>query len=159
MIWTLEMLHSVERLGMSMELDIATLYGYPEAKERTKHEMSQRMVRFAHPLGVEIHPEDIAFREEEQAFSLKLYARWRPTTTLVEFRGGYVDGQRMTAAPDLIGQPIRVPAREPVTFALTKEEMVPRPSDPLQYDLAGWHEQERHWIYDATPPRHRPTHP
>lgn len=160
MIWTLAMVQDVERLGMAIQLDKGLLHRYPEAKERTQQEMTRKLVRLAHPFGVEINPADVAFHESEEPFGLKIYAQWRPATTLVEFRGGHIDGQRMTVTPELIRKPIRIPRLESNLFRPEEEALLPGTmSEPLQYDLAGWHEEERHWIYDATPTRHLPPHP
>ena len=153
MIWTRAMLYNVERLGLSMSIDPLSMdLANVDVKEGVQQLMARRMVDSAHPLGVEIHPEDVRFREIEGDFGTMLYARWAPSTTVVEFRGGHVDGQIMTVAPQLLRGPIMIPRlAERVGFKREEDGSylsTPVLLDHLQYDLAGWHETQRHWLYD-----------
>lgn len=150
MIWDLKTVRQVEHLYVEGLLDEHHLGSFAEFHEilatRLKHE--------AHALAVEVDVRDVQFRdttEDDDRNKARRRARgaWSPLTREVEMRGGEQDG--VVATWERLGEPLRFPKRQGVMFVPESEMFVMPPDRPFDvdtYELAGWSEADRHWVYD-----------
>lgn len=149
MIWTAETMRTVRSLAVRFDLD-RQLAEDEHAKAAARSQLSKSLVEYGRTMAVEICPEDIAHGESSDSpfDRLRMTARWLPSTTCVEFRGGRMDGQVIEVAPGLVGTPIRVADARPVEWdAALTHASTPMPS-VIEYVPGGWHEAERRWIYE-----------
>jgi hypothetical protein len=117
----------------------------------TRQKMFKNMADIGHSFAIELSPTDIQFREAEaDGFTIEVVGWWEPQVNEVEFRGGPHDGQRM--AIEKPGQPVRLYLPPPMPALLNEGQSEPTSltNDIATYDVTGWHEQERVWIYEAT---------
>lgn len=145
--WTLDQIRQASRLRAEMVLDAELDGAQPEAAE----EMAKKLIDMAHPLGIELglHPDnyEVVWEvDESKPWEIRGRMRWHPSTHEVELRGGHLDGQRYTL--ERIGEPFRVPRSTPPVWA-EREPLGPAEQTSLSdvYELAGWSEDARVWIY------------
>ena len=149
--WTLEQVAQVKRLRARLVVDDEVILRQPDAAQRfAEDELAKALTNMGHPLGVEIHRGDFAVewhQSVEAPWQMVGVMRWRPTTHTAELRGGHLDGQRYAIRN--VGEPLRIP-RPAVTPWLDTDlthataavtEMVDT------YNLVGWREDERVWVY------------
>jgi len=155
MIWSMETVGAVSRLFA--DANIATPYAdRVEAVNALRRQAALMLVEMGHPLGVEIHLDDVQMRRQEITKDhamrniVPFQAAWRPTTTLVELAHvGEFDGKLMLLGR--VGEPLLLPvtASSP-PLAFDPGEMATEISPTiatLEFRLDGWNETERRWIY------------
>lgn len=154
--WTMTQVAQAKRLYAKVTLD-GTLIPRPEdadaVTQGAEREMFKQLVNMAHPFAIELHPGDMETswsRPADRPWHIDGEMRWRPSTNCVELRGGHLDGQRY--AIQRIGDPLRVrrPALSPWLGSGTKTEAVLMEIADT-YELVGWREDERVWVYTLSP--------
>lgn len=114
----------------------------------TRTRLARALVDAAHPFAVELHPDDLQFSEEDTGDfrGVRVRAAWAPQTHTAEFVGGHFDG-RILEIPE-VGHPLVTAPPEEFGWSEPDEPVAATPRRVV-YDLAGWHETERRWIYEA----------
>lgn len=118
-----------------------------EVARLVRARLADRIRRDAHPFAVEVDPRDVQFRDRPEAFGVTVLAWWQPDTQVVELRRGEHDGEVLAIRGAPL-HPVRVAAMTGVDWSHPAE--APVTTRTFTYECVGWHEQERHWIYEAT---------
>lgn len=151
--WTMEQVYSVGQIRAKCHLDreLEDRTG-GEASSVARDKMAKRIIAMGRPLGVEIHAGDLEFVAETSAevpWSVTVAARWNPSTNGVELRGGPRDGERW--AVQKVGDPFFVEAIQSTPWLGDEEASeVALGVRRFTYELAGWNESERLWVYELT---------
>lgn len=119
--------------------------------EAARRKMFKSMVATAHPFAIELHPDDIQFREDPHEFGIAVTSWWEPQTNEVELRGGPADGTVLAFASAPHGS-IKLPQVEAIDWQRPATEPVVS-TLRLEYRCSGWSETSRRWIY--SPPMTR----
>lgn len=151
--WTMAQVHAASRLRASVVVDAELIARNPEPVQRkVAGKMGDRLIDMGHPLGIEIHPGDLEVvweTSDERPWEVTGRARWNPRTHEAELLGGHLDGQRYAIRN--VGEPLRVPRPAVSPWfdhdAARSEATLAEIADT--YELAGWREAERVWIYEA----------
>jgi hypothetical protein len=150
-IWTLDQVRQVQRLYVDLwvsdELVATSEHVLPTARKQA----IRGLIHAAHPLAVEIDPLDVAFTEEPDArrFAVRIRGYWQPSVRTVEMAGGASDGVLVDVQD--VERPILVPV--PTAHPLLDETFPSSPRlDALQYQLSGWSETDRVWIFSPAIP-------
>lgn len=156
--WTMEQVHQVERLYAEMVLDGKFFHQdginrKVDIEEFSNKEMGKQLVEMGHPLGVEMNPQDfevVWYRDEAKPWAVIGKMRWQPKTNIAELRGGHLDGTRYALRK--IGDPFK--AHRPEALPWKDKSEVATSSEFTVvtdiYELVGWREDERVWVYQAT---------
>lgn len=123
-----------------------------KASRAARDEMTRKLIDMAHLFAVEPHPEDFAIvaeRSDETPWTVALSCAWQPTTNAAILRGGPRDGERW--AMQRVGDPFVVEWMTSTPWldaddATHAEAAIT--TGRITYELAGWHETERVWIYE-----------
>ena len=153
-VWTLRQIDQARGIHAKAEVDDTTLARHhDDVLNNLHHELAKAIRQIGQTFAIEIHPADVRLSEgpavDAPPFTVEVQARWEPQVATVELRGGWKDGERMEYrdAP----QPIRIPKPPPPLMMSALENAYP--TDPIDvadtYTCTGWHEQHRHWIYEA----------
>lgn len=151
--WTMDQVRRAESLRASLVVDAELIARDPDfVRDAAVHEMAKYMAHLGHPYGLELHEGDfeaIWERSDSTPWQVTGRLRWHPRTNAVELRGGYFDGQRY--AVRVVGEPLRVPRVATTPWleadAGTAEAALTEMAET--YELAGWREDERVWVYEA----------
>jgi hypothetical protein len=152
--WTLAQVAQAEGLRASVVVADEVIRRDPEhAQAFAEDEMAKRLTSMAHPFGIELHRDDFEVIwecDEATPWQVTGRMRWHPTTNAVELRGGHLDGQRW--ATQRVGDPFRVlrPATTPWWSDADETEATAAITEIVDtYELVGWREDERVWVYEA----------
>lgn len=150
--WTLDQINQAERLRARLVLDDGMVQRDAEVQEYAADEMAKQLIHMAHPFGIELHRDDFEVqwtRDDATPWQVMGKMRWRPATQTVELRGGHLDGQRW--AVQKVGEPLLVPRPAVMPWldesTETSATAVTKIADT--YELAGWREDDRVWVYEA----------
>ena len=148
-VWPMQTVYAVQRLRAHLDIDRLTVERYgDDALDSAKSELVKVLQRLAESHAVMPHAMDFAFHREDDAspFTLRLTAAWRPESKDVELHGGPADGQVFTL--QRVGDPFLVPTLpSPMTFVTDETSSPALIPHHLQYEIAGWHEGSRRWVY------------
>lgn len=107
---------------------------FSEVRQRTAAELIKQGQR----IGVRIDAGDIVHEQVERQdvgiWSQHVTARWSPTNRVCELRGGAGDGAEIHTQ---VGQVVRYP--------------IPGTRGEVAYELAGWDQRRRCWVYQPAP--------
>ena len=153
-IWDLAKVGEVYRMQVDALVDIEMLQrsgAYTNVPQITVDAMIEQLLEGIHTLAVEADMLDFRLKNwTDQARDAQHYqVRWSPRTKNagIELVGGPKDGELLTVED----------INDPVFFAdqLAFDWGKTRPEDPawrtLTYELSGWHEQQRHWMFTLKP--------
>lgn len=111
--------------------------------------LCRELARAAQSYGVDVDDRDVEIcsRDDDSVpFATLFVARWWPSTSVVELDGAHeFDGQVMEVRE--VGVPILVAVRS--VSALQSGSACPGVSDEMMFELDGWNEDDRRWIYRA----------
>jgi hypothetical protein len=150
--WTREQIGQAERLTAKVALDDSLLTRHPEVAEYAADKMARQLTHMAHPFAIELHRDDFEVqwtRDDATPWQVMGEMRWRPTTNAVELRGGHLDGVRY--AVQKVGEPLRIPRAATTPWWTENEESATAGVTGMAdtYELVGWREEERVWVYEA----------
>lgn len=154
-VWTLDQIEQVRGLYARAHLDSELEDRSGGAASRVaRDKMTRKLIDMAHPFAVEPHPEDfavIAERSDAHPRNVVLTCAWRPTTNAAILRGGPRDGERW--AMQRVGDPFVVEwiTGTPWLDADATHAEAAITTRTITYELAGWHETERCWVYEPRP--------
>lgn len=147
--WTMDQVAQAEGLYMRIVVDTDR---HPDDLEPMRQAAASRMakglIQAAHPFAIELHPADLVVKwepNESMPWGEVGEMRWRPSTTEVEMRGGQADGQRLQIRR--VGDPINVAVNTSAAW-MREDATAPVLTKHLTYELAGWNESERVWVYE-----------
>lgn len=149
-VWTLPQITQARGLRgeASVDAELVERHGEDVLQEAT-YEAARRLIRMAETFAIVPHPDDFQYArtESDHPFAVKIRVWWEPSSKVIEIADHTeLDGQVMEfeRAPE----PLMVAAAPPQPWLVeTVDPMEPIAIQTIQYDLAGWREQERHWIY------------
>lgn len=152
MIWSAEQVRAARGLFAKEPVseDVLTC---ERAVDAVYSRLFTALSRATHSWAIELHRDDIRFDVSDIDFQRMLKtvaARWSPSTKTVEMRGGSVDGTVWTV------NDVRLPIFVPVSSPLLQHLATMRLDEPArfepppihEYRPSGWHETERHWVFD-----------
>jgi hypothetical protein len=147
-IWDLATITRVK--GSWTALDVhGEVLSVDGVREAARYRLARAFIHEAHALGVDVDVDDVVYneapREMERGGEVTIRACWRPRTNEIEFVGGGVDGRIMAIRRP--GEPYLVPRRPSLGSFTDPAELVTPTLIVDRYELAGWHETERRWIY------------
>ena len=146
-VWNNATVAELRRLYVTGEIDHEVVFTTPEAMDEFRLLLAKRLVNEAHTLVIEAHVGDVQFEDTEvEMFTTTVHAHWSPKTHEVEFRGGQEDGTCMMVKH--LDCPLRVPIRNLPVYALTEANPMDLTDHILTYQMAGWSETDRRWVYD-----------
>ena len=151
-IWAMEQVRQVQGLRARCLVDLQdNEQSQGVAAEVAGGKMVRKLIDMAHPFAVEPHPDDFDFLAErpvETPWALTLSCRWAPRTNAAVLLGGPRDGERW--AMQRVGEPFRVEVLATTPWFDTDDTHAEAAvtSRTVTYELAGWHETERCWIYE-----------
>jgi len=145
--WTLEQIKSARSLRCQARVDTASAEG-SDLLLGVRDELYRVLGRMAHTYAIEIHGGDVEFTETPDGklpWLVDVTCRWRPSTHVIELRGGYVDGDvlEFERAPE----PIMVPVHNPPVWESADTVLSAYAALSLCYEVSGWNETERRWVY------------
>lgn len=149
-IWTMEQVQQVRGLRIAMYVsDEALQRDHGDLVATARRQMARQLVAMARPFAVEVDPDDITLLSETGRMDLRLSCRWEPSTNAAILVGGPRDGERW--AIQKVGEPLVMESLQSLPWldqnATDGESIVH--VDRVRYELAGWHEVERCWVYQA----------
>ncbi len=156
-IWSLKQIHAVRGLWARVTIDdLTTLADHVKLMDWARHQLVHVLADLAHPFAVEIAGEDVEFDERPgPKITTIVSGRWHPQTHMVELLGGPAHSRSLAVAN--IWDPLRTatPRAESLlvdmtdldTYRANLDQCGPMVTD---YRLAGWREQERHWVFTPT---------
>lgn len=169
-IWSLAQVRAVQSLRSRHSENPVTLARVrdPEAMARVIAEkLRDQLMRAAQTHAVDLHPADIQCRswsetlgEDEESGDpglqlLQYEARWAPETTeVLMVHRTDAEGDLVTVNPRMMGRPILVevyPTREAPDAGFTWQDRQVEPTRWV-YELSGWDERNRRWIYSTSAP-------
>ena len=149
-IWDMKQVRAVSQLRIEGWLAYEAIESaYINLQSLEVERMASRFVDEAHALAVEVEKIDLQldmWRENNKsAMHYRIY--WKPTTRVIELRGGPKDGELLEV------QDIHNPVLVTENLPLFTEPLEPGPQAwmALEYKMAGWSEQKRHWVFDLVP--------
>lgn len=154
--WDRGQIHQVSRLRVELQIDNA-YFRTPEegqaAIEFANIEMAKQLIEMGRPIAVEINPADtdtVWYRDDSKPWVVQGKMRWAPKTNIAELRGGHLDGIRYAIRQ--IGDPFKVqrPEIKPWKDKSDLESASEINVTTDIYELVGWREEERVWVYEAT---------
>lgn len=152
-IWTMEQVRQVQRLRADAIIDDELVHRHGDAAlDTVRDKMVKTLVDMAHPFAVEPHHADFVLSRDElpdRPWQIRVRLQWAPTTNTVTLRGGARDGQRVTVRK--VGDPLHVEILQEtpwVNHDATHTEIA-FDTNRVTYQLAGWHETERCWVYEV----------
>lgn len=151
-VWSLEQVRQVQRLFVRLEVD--RHYGR-DVLDSVGSRLAHALTIDARPLAVELDARDFHMEQtDESDFTVTYTMGWRPSVKTVELAGGLKDGEviEWEGAPS----PFRVPSiiqMDPFDPRWTEAVDPTAPLEPqsVAYELAGWSEHNRRWIYRPAP--------
>lgn len=151
--WTMDQVRHASRLRAQLEVDAALIARDSDnVKGAAENEMAKKVIAMGHPFGIEINHADLEAvwtREDNKPWVVAGVMRWNPRVATAELRGGHLDGQRWALRE--VGEPLRVPidTMTPWLDSAATETFAATVSMTLTYELVGWREDERVWVYQA----------
>lgn len=150
--WTMNQVRQARGLRAVARVDAATLDRYgDDARESAVSKMARKLREDAHAFAIELDDRDFEvqwFKIEGQPWDMEVRVQWSPATTEVELQGGPVDGMRVTIPH--VGDALRVPRFDDPVAMLDADAHCPTaviPDLADTYELVGWREDERVWVY------------
>lgn len=153
--WTMEQVRQVKGLRAAVHLDLELVdRSGGQAPIHAADKMVRKLIDMAHPFAVEPHPEDFDFiveRPAETPWAAILRCHWAPRTNAAILQGGPRDGERW--AMQRIGDPFTVEWLTETPWLDTDATHAEAAIIPgrITYELTGWHEGERAWVYTPHP--------
>lgn len=141
--WTLQQIDQVEGMYVRFVLDrIGEL-------EKATQKASRKFIVDAHPLGVMVDSRDLVYDVGPGPNGTQLVTgRWRPMTAHVELLGGSRDGEVLAYAYAAIGRRLELPIADDLPWFAAERDARVRVLAPTEfYDLVGWREGSRRWLY------------
>lgn len=141
--WTMEQVRHARGLRARAEVDAVDVERYgDDIRSAAASKMARSLIHMAHSFAIELCVDDFDVTWSDidgEPWRVAADMRWRPSMRPVELRGGHLDGQRYNIKH--IGEPLRVPR------PAHPGDLTPAFADT--YELVGWREDERVWVYEA----------
>ena len=145
-VWNNATVAELRRLYVTGAIDHEFVFTTPKAMDKFRLLLAKRLVNEAHVLVIEANILDVQFKDTEvEPFATTVHAYWSPATHEVEFRGGQEAGTCMMVKH--LDRPLRIPLRRSPVFLPEANPMV-LTDHALTYQMAGWSETNRRWVYD-----------
>ena len=151
--WTMDQVRQASRLRAHLEVDDALIARDPEnVKSAAEDELAKKVTSMGHPFGLEINRADLEAAwtvDDSKPWVVTGTMRWKPPVATAELRGGHLDGQRWALRK--VGEPLRVPIQTMTPWFDTDatEATAATVDMSVTYELVGWREDERVWVYEA----------
>ena len=154
--WTLRQIDQARRLYAEAQVadEMVHRHGEDVVLEATRGELFKALRGLAHPFAIELDAGDLellALRDPTTPWHVTVKARWNPSTNACELRGGPRDGE--VIAHQRPGEPLFLPRIAPLPH-LVNDDATSAASGRAdladRYELAGWSETHRRWVYEAT---------
>ncbi len=154
-LWTMDQIGQAR--GLRAEAQIS-----PEAIDRAsfdmlgevRRELAAAISTHAHPFAIEIHPQDLRFREvpgDKEWKPVAIRCWWEPMTLEVELAGGEKDGEILEFRDAPHGPLMVAVSVSGNPFAGSNDISPVGPAGLVQrYECSGWREVKRRWVYSAT---------
>ena len=145
-VWNNATVTELRRLYVTGAIDHEFVFTIPKAMDEFRLLLAERLVNEAHVLVIEAHVGDVQFKDiEVERFATTVRAWWAPATHEVELRGGQEDGTCVMV--EHLDRPVHVPLRCSPVFLPEANPMV-LTDHVITYQMAGWSETDRRWVYD-----------
>lgn len=164
--WSKETISKVSRLYSEITSD-NSLYnanqrgqrGVGDAEAHVKERVAKEFVdRCAKECDVTVHVEDLVFvsqRSEDHAWLTTVKVRWGPETQTIELRGAHRRDGLMVTLQNAPRSPLVMEhLSSPVLMADKSDDPCPPIMQEL-WEMSGWSEDQRHWVYSLTQSRQK----
>jgi hypothetical protein len=151
--WTMDQVAQVRGLRVTGSLSREVIHtSEGQAVDVLGQMLAAKFVTMAHPFGVEVHPGDLVYvvsDDPAEFWTVRLKTQWNPSTHDAELRGGPQDGMVMVF--QRIGPRMNFPVLDTAwSVDDAQSATATMTSRVVSYDLTGWNESERRWVYEAT---------
>ena len=154
MIWSLNVLNAVRGLQVSKSISdrmLISVYNPDELVKTTCKELLFTITEAGLTCAVELNPFDLTIERvhDPETLANRFLCHWQPTTEKTEIRGGAIDGQVVTV--HALDSKLVIPLNGAQLDVGQKMQWPPDPVLIEVYELAGWDEEKRHWVFDLVP--------